>query len=194
MDCVQWMLNAQTRIQAETDFKQILIDLGTYTFTVGLNQSQSFEIVKKFVEISENLMKVFSKFLPIDRVNFINGIIGRAGKTILPYQSAYITSLTTQNESFVAQEKFLGTKANPVNGKTESFSLQKFSIRSILTSYLQNQLNLNEIIKYKKELETKSSIENMVQTEYWKFLYADTTDTMYLYITDYYDGFQPFQQ
>lgn len=192
------MDNLRKRIQANTKVETMLSDMGNFILSTGTNQKLAFLITSKYIKFTQELLEVFADFLPRESIETINNTLESCKKNILPYESCFIQHLKNCSLEFGSKTITLGHKARIITNeknetvmKTDTFTLEKFSMKNILMHFL-NETVLQKILEYKQELSKKETVENMVQTNFWKSQYQDDLNTVYLYISDYYDGFQPF--
>lgn len=188
-----------TRMNCHKQFENLLIKVAEDIIRCGVNQKQSYEITCKFAEFGKSLIHVFAPVLE-DNISLVPTIMDESIKKMLSYQGFFMNKMLKMNEEFQSKEIIIGYNNKPIEKdgvstiKNEMLFIQKFSIENILKALFSEATTLNEIIKYKKELEKKEAIENLVQTEFWKQKYKDSDTELYFYIMDYYDGYQPFNQ
>lgn len=187
-------------MSAHKKVETLICEFGTSILNTGVNQKQAFLITNQVLDFTKNVFEAFSNLITDKSViSLLNNITEDCKEKILAYESSFVKAIKIKSKDFEATSVTLGQKARIVSGEKvgetkllkETFFFQKFSMKNILKSFVTEDVLL-EIIKYKQELQTKTLIENMTQTEFWRSKYEDSNDLQYLYITDYFDGFQPF--
>lgn len=63
------------RVQASEKIETIFCNIGNFILSSGSNQQQAFLITQKFADFTQDVLKVFSSFLPNESLDTMNVVI-----------------------------------------------------------------------------------------------------------------------